>query len=128
MRKGPLSPKYIRVEDRIGLITGKTFRTGQGVGIEDNTQVVGLDKIIETVIFEETLEGMEDRIMEEDIELIDIMIIVEVGTDQEKGHLQEITVVIEIEAQIIVDLGPAPEPVQIEIGLDITIVENMTIM
>ena len=30
---------------------------------------------------------MEDKIIEEDIELIDIMIIIEAETDQEKGHL-----------------------------------------
>ena len=55
MREGPLNPKYIRVEVRIGLITGKTFITGQIVGIGDSAQVVGLDKAIETVIFKETL-------------------------------------------------------------------------
>ena len=32
---------------------------------------------------------MEDKIVEEDIEMIDIMIIIEVETGQEKGHLQE---------------------------------------
>ena len=46
MRKDPLSPKYIRLEVRIGLLTGKTSRIGQVIGIEDNTQVVGLDKTI----------------------------------------------------------------------------------
>ena len=116
MRKGPLNPKYIRVEVRIGLITGKVFRTGQIVGTGDSTQVVGPDKTIETVIFEETLEGMEDKIIEEDIEMIDIMIIIEAGIDQEKGHSQEIIVVAEIEVQVTVDLGQVPELVQIEIG------------
>ena len=116
MRKGPLNPKYIRVEIRIGLITGKAFRTGQIVGIGDSTQVIGLDKTIETVIFKETLEGMEDKIIEEDIEMIDTMIIIEAGTGQEKGHLQEIIVVAEIEVQVTVDLGQAPELVQTEIG------------
>ena len=67
MRKVPLNPKYITLEARIHLITGKAFRTGQIVGIGDITQVVGLDKTMETVVFEETLEGMEDKIMEEDI-------------------------------------------------------------
>ena len=71
---------------------------------------------------------MEDKIIEEDIEMIDIMIIIEVGTSQEKGHLPEIIVVTEIEAQVIVDLGLVPELVQIEIGLDVTIVESMTIL
>ena len=42
----------------MGLITGKAFRTGQIIGMEDSTQVVGLDKSIETVIFRETLEDM----------------------------------------------------------------------
>ena len=40
---------------------------------------------------------MEDKIIEEDIELIDIMKIIEAGTDQEKGHSQEIIIVVEIE-------------------------------
>ena len=114
MRKGPLNPKYIRVEVRIGIITGKTFRTGQIVGIGDSTQIVGLGKTIETVVFEETLEGMEDKIIDEDIEMIDTMIIIESGTGQEKGHLQEIIVVAEIEVQVTVDQGQAPE--QTEIG------------
>ena len=116
MNKGPLNPKYIRVEVRIGLITEKAFRTGQIIGIGDSTQVEGLDKIIETVIFKETLEDMEDKIIEEDIEMIDIMIIIEAGTGQEKGHLQEVIVVVETEVQVTVDLGQAPEVVQIEIG------------
>ena len=35
------------------------------VGIEDSTQVVGIDKAIEVVILKETLEDMEDKIVEE---------------------------------------------------------------
>ena len=61
MRKGPLNPKYIKVEVRIGLLTRKTSRIGQIIGIENSTQVVGLDKTIEIVILEEILEGMEDK-------------------------------------------------------------------
>ena len=80
------------------------------------------------VIFEETLEDMEDKIIEGDIEMIDIMIIIEVGIDQEKGHLQEIIVVAEIEVQVTVDLGQVLELEHIEIGLDVTIIENMTIL
>ena len=41
MRKDPLNPKYIRVEVRIGPLTGKTSRISQVIGIEDKTQVVG---------------------------------------------------------------------------------------
>ena len=116
MRKDPSNPKYIRKEVRIGLIIREVIRTGQIVGTGDSIQVVGPDKTIETVIFEETLEDMEDKIIEENIEMIDIMIIIEAGTDQERGHSQEIMVVVEIEVQVTVDQGQDLELVQIEIG------------
>ena len=48
---------------------------------------------------------MEDKIIEEDIEMIDIMIIIEAGIDQEKGYSQEIIITVEIEFQVTVDLG-----------------------
>ena len=115
-QKGPLNPKYIRVEVRIGLIIREAIRTGQILGTGDNIQVIGPYKNIETVIFEETLEDMEDKIIEEDIETIDIMIIIEAGIDQEKGHSQEIIVVAEIEVQVTVDQGQDLELVQIETG------------
>ena len=41
--------------------------------------------------------------------MIDTMIIIEAGTGQEKGHLQEIIVVAEIEVQATVDLGQVLE-------------------
>ena len=66
--------------------------------------------------FEETLKDMEDKTIEEDIEMIDIMIIIEAGIDQEKGHSQEIIIVVEIEVQVTVDQGQYLELVQIEIG------------
>ena len=59
---------------------------------------------------------MGDKIIEEDIEMIDTMIIIEAGTDQGKGHSQEIIIVAEIEVQVTVGLGQDPELVQIEIG------------
>ena len=62
MRNDHSHPKYIRVEVRIGLIIRGVIRTGQIVETGDTIQVVGPDKIIETVIFKETLEGMEDKI------------------------------------------------------------------
>ena len=48
--------------------------------------------------------------------MIGIMIIIEAETDQEEGHLQGIIVVAEIEVQITVDLGQAPQLVQTEMG------------
>ena len=116
MKKGLSNPKYVRVEVRIGLIIGEVIRTGQIVETGDSIQVVGPGKTIETVIFGETLEGMEDKIIEEDIEVIDIMIIIEAEIDQEKGHSQEIIIVTEIQVQVTADQGQDLELVQIEIG------------
>ena len=116
MRKGHLNPKYIRLEVRIGVLTGKTSRIGQTIGVEDRTQVVGLDKTIEIVVPKVTSEDMEDKIVEEDIELIDIMITIEAETGQEKGYLQEIIIVAEIEVQVTVDPSQAPKLIQTEIG------------
>ena len=114
--KGPLNPKYIKVEIRIGLIIREVIRTGQIVGTGDNLQVVGPDRTIEIAILEEILEGMVDKIIEEVIDMIDIMITIEAGIDQEKGHLQEIIVVAEIEVQVTVDQDQDLELVQIETG------------
>ena len=116
MRKGPLNPKYIKVEIRIGLIIREVIRTGQIVGTEDNLQVVVPDRTIEIAILEEILEGKVDKIIEEVIEMIDIMITIEAGIDQEKGHLQEIIVVAEIGVQVTVDQDQNLELVQIETG------------
>ena len=105
MRKDPSNPKYTRVEVRIGLIIREVIRTGQIVGTGDSIQIVGPDKTIETVIFEETLEGMEDKIIEEDIEMIEITIIIKAGIGQEKGHFQEIMVTVELGVQVTVGQG-----------------------
>ena len=52
------------------------------------------------------------------------MIIIEAGIGQEKGHLQEIMVVIGIEVQVTVDQGQDLELVQIEIEQDVTVVRE----
>ena len=61
---------------------------------------------------------MVDKTAERSIEIItiDVMITIEVGIDQEKGHSQEFTVAIELEVHVIVDLGQDPEPVPIGTG------------
>ena len=68
-------------------------------------EIIGTDssKTIETTIFETTLEDMKDRIVEDNTEIIGTMIIIEVGTDQEKGHSQGSMAIIGTEAQVIVD-------------------------
>ena len=115
MRIGPLNPKYIRVEVRTGLLTANISRIDQVVGIEDSTQVVGLDNPIEMIVLEEILGDNEDKIVEEDIEMTGIMILIEAEIGQEKGHLQEI-IIAEIGVQIAVDPGQVPELIQIGIG------------
>ena len=54
-------------------------------------------KITEGTIFKKTLGDMEDKIVEEDIEMIGMMVKIEVGTDQEKGHFQGIIAILGIE-------------------------------
>ena len=50
-------------------------------------EIIDLDKAIETIIFKGILEDMEDKIVEENIEMIGVMIIIEAGIGQERGHL-----------------------------------------
>ena len=128
MRKGPLSPKYIRVEVRIDLLIREVIRTGQIIGTGDSIQIVGPDRTIEFTILEETLQGMADKIIEEVIEMIDVLITIEAGIDQEKGHIQEITIVAEIEVQVTVDQDQHLELVQIGIGKGVTNAGNMIIL
>ena len=61
---------------------------------------------------------MVDNIAEGNIETIakDIMITLEVGIDQDKGHSQGATEAIELGVQVAVDLGQDPEPVPIGTG------------
>ena len=104
MRKDPSSPKYIRVEVRTGPIVREVIGievVGQTVEIEDSMEIIDLDKTIETTTFKGTLENMEDRIIEENIEIIGAMNTTEAEIDQEKGHSQEIG----IEVPVIVDQG-----------------------
>ena len=58
---------------------------------------------------------MEDKTTEGNIEMIviDVMVMIEVGIDQERGHTQEFIVVIELEVQEVVGLGQDPDPVLI---------------
>ena len=59
-------------------------------------------KITEGTTFKKALGDIEDKVVEGNIEMIDMMITTEVGIGQEKDHFQEIIVVAEIEAQAIV--------------------------
>ena len=115
-----LSHKHIKEEDKIGILIKETIRTetgqtiGQIVEIENSLETdPGLSRIIEEVIFKITLGDMVDRIAERNTEIItiDVMITIEVGIDQDKDHSQGVTAAIELEVQVVVDLGQDPEPV-----------------
>ena len=86
------------------------------VETEDSMEIIDLDKTIETTIFKGTLEDMEDKIIEENIDIIGTMNITDAGISQEKGHSQGIMVMIEIEVPVTVDQGQDLELILIEIG------------
>ena len=108
MRKDPSNPRYTRVEVRVGPIIREVTRTevvDQTVGVGDNMGTIDPDKIIETITFKETPEGMEDKIIEKNTEIIGAMNITEVEIGQEKGHFQGAIVIIEEEVPVAVDQG-----------------------
>ena len=76
MRKDPSNPKYIRVEVRVDPIIREVIRieaVDQIVETEDSMETIDLDKTIGTTIFEETSEGMEDKLIEKNTEIIGAM-------------------------------------------------------
>ena len=73
-------------------------------------------KITERTIFKKTLGDMEDKIAEMNTKMIGVMVTIEVGTNQEKGHFQEIIAIIGKEVQVIADRGQDPELAPIETG------------
>ena len=78
-------------------------------------EIIDLDKTIETTTFEGTLENMEDKIIEENIETVGAMNTTEAEIDQEKGHSQGIIVTIGIDVPVTVDVGQDLELVLTEI-------------
>ena len=77
-------------------------------------EIIGIYNNIETTIFKGTLENMEDKIAEENIGRMGIMIEAEI--DEEKGHSQGIMVTIGIKVPLTVDQGQDLELALIEIG------------
>ena len=79
-------------------------------------ETIDLDKTIETIIFEGTLEDMENKIIEENTEIIGAMNIIEAEIGQEKGHSQVIMVTIGIEVPVRVDQNQDLELVLTGVG------------
>ena len=122
MGKDPSNPKCIKAEVltprvSIGPTVKEVIRievVGQITEPEDNMEVI--DKIIQTTIFKGTQEDTEDKIVEENMGIIGIMIPTEVGIGQEKGHSQGTTVAIRKEVPVTVDQHQGLELVLIKIG------------
>ena len=70
-------------------------------------------KITEGATFKKALGDIEDKVAEENIEMIGVMITTEARIGQEKDHSQEIIAVAEIEAQAIVGQDQGLEVVAI---------------
>ena len=88
MREGPLSHKYIKVGDRIGLMTREDISPGQMTKTGAMVQIAIQDRIIEVVDLGEISEETADKIVEKGTEMKGIVTTtIEIGTDQEREHL-----------------------------------------
>ena len=71
---------------------------------------------------------MVDKIVAEITEtIIEMTVMTEAGTGQEKGHFPEIMATIELEVQATVGPSQGPEQVQIETEINVISVGNMII-
>ena len=74
MREGHSDHRYIRVEDRIDLITKGDISLGQMIGTGTMAQAEIQHKIIKVIGLEEALGGIPDKIVERDIGMKGIVI------------------------------------------------------
>ena len=88
MREGPVSHKYIKVEDRIGLMVK------EDIGLDHMTETGAMaqtaipEGIIEVIDLREILEEIVDKIVEKGTEMRGMVTtIIEIGTDQGREHL-----------------------------------------
>ena len=88
MREGPLSCKYITVGDRIGLLVKRDISPYQMTKTGAMAQTAIPDRIIEVIDLGEILEERIDRLVGKGTEMKGMVTItIEIGTDQERGHL-----------------------------------------
>ena len=88
MREGFLNPRYIKVGDRIGLLVRRDTSPDQMTETGAMAQTVISDRIIEVIDLREILEEIVGRIVGKGTETKGIVTItIEIGTDQERGHL-----------------------------------------
>ena len=88
MREGPLSHKYTKVGDRIGLMVKRDISPDQiaETGVMAHSAIP--DRVIEVIDLGEILEETVGRVVEKATEMKGmITITIEIGTDQEREHL-----------------------------------------
>ena len=82
MREGPLSHKYIKVGDRVGLMVKEDISLDQMIEIGAMVQTAIQDRIIGVVDLEEILEEIVGRVVEKVTEMKGMVTtMTEIGTD-----------------------------------------------
>ena len=87
MKGDPLSHKYIKVGDRIGLMVKEGIRLDQMTETGVMVQTAIQDKIIGVIDSEEILEETADRVVDNVTEMKGMVTTtIEIGTDQGREH------------------------------------------
>ena len=88
MREGPLSHKYIKVEDRIGHMVREDISLDHMTEAGAMIQIATQDRIIKVIDLGEILEEIVDKIVEKGTEMRGMVTTtIEIGTDQGREHL-----------------------------------------
>ena len=114
MKEDPLSHRYTKAGDEIGLMVKEDIKPGQMIEIRVTMGTIIQDKIIEVTDLEEFSEGITDRIVGKNTEVKGMVTTIEIGIDQEGEPSHE--TLGEIEALAMIGLDQGPELVQIGIG------------
>ena len=114
MKENPLSHKYVRVGDKIGLVVKEGTKPGQIMETGDIAQTIMQGKIIEAIESEETPEGMVDRIIEKVTGMKGMVTTIEIGIGQEKESLKEVMG----ETGALAMIGPDQGPELVQIGTE----------
>ena len=81
MREGPLSHKYIKVGDRIGLMVKEDISLDHMTEAGAMVQTAIQDRIIEVIDLGEILEEIVDKIIEKGTEMRGMVTTIEIETD-----------------------------------------------
>ena len=88
MREGSLSHKYIKVDDRIGLMVKEDISLDHMTEAGAMVQTAIQDRIIKVIYLGEFLEEIVDKIVEKGTEIKGMVTTtIEIETDQEREHL-----------------------------------------